>query len=151
MGYEVSGIETIVRGVLVRDGKLLVCQPKKGGRCYLPGGHIEFGESARTALVREIQEEMGCEATAGKCLAVSENSFLQGSEKHCEINLYFALEMPLSTAEDPLAKEDWIAFRWVDFTAPALQEANLLPAHLIQDLPQMLAGTLTHVEAFAED
>ncbi len=146
MSYENANIETIARGVLVRDGKLLVCQPKKGGRCYLPGGHIEFGETAREALVREVREEMGCDAQAGRFLAVTENTFLQGGEPHCEINLLFALEMELSTETPPPATEDWIAFRWVDFTATALTEANLLPAHLIADLPQMLDGACVHTE-----
>ncbi len=147
MSYENANIETITRGVLVRDGKLLVCQPKKGGRCYLPGGHIEFGETARQALVREIKEEMGRDATATDFLAVTENSFMQGDEKHCEVNLVFALEIAgLTTACDPEATEDWIAFRWVDFSTEALTAANLLPAHLISHLPDMLAGALAHTE-----
>lgn len=145
--YENANIETIARGVLVRAGHLLVCQPKAGGRCYLPGGHIEFGEGARQALAREIREELGLEAQVGDFLAVAENAFEQQGEAHCEINLLFALDIP-ALAPPPAeltACEAWIAFRWVPFTEAALREARLLPAHLIADLPRFLAKPGQHV------
>ena len=140
MAYENANIETIARGVTVLNGRLLVCAPAKGGRCYLPGGHIEFKETGREALVREIREEMGREAVAGAFLAVTENSFVQNGEPHCEINLVYKTEIPgLDPAADPAASESWIRFKWVDFTPEALRAANLLPAHLVDDLPKMLA------------
>lgn len=149
--YENANIETIARGVLVRDGKLLVCQPKKGGRCYLPGGHIEFQETASQALVREVQEEMGLSATAGDFLAVAENAFVQNGEPHCEINLFFVLDIPgLETSGNPPAMEAWIAFQWVPFTPEALRQANLLPSHLIDDLPAWLAHPGQHTACRAE-
>ena len=147
--YENANIETIARGVLVREGQLLVCQPKKGGRCYLPGGHIEFGETARVALAREMREELGLEARVGDFLAVAENRFEQVGEPHCEINLLFAMEVPelRGVGGEVSAQEGWIAFRWVPFTEAALREANLLPAHLIADLPRVLACPGQHLEA----
>lgn len=147
--YENANIETIARGVLVREGQLLVCQPKKGGRCYLPGGHIEFGETARVALAREMREELGLEARVGDFLAVAENSFEQAGEPHCEINLLFAMEVPElhGVGGEVNAQEGWIAFRWVPFTEAALCEANLLPAHLIADLPRVLELPGQHLEA----
>ena len=148
MSYENANIETIARGICRKDGALLVCQPAKGGRCYLPGGHIEFAETARQALVREIQEEMGLRATAGAFLGVTENTFTQKGEQHCEINLMFALDIPDITPEtNPPATESWIAFRWVPCTPEALREANLLPAHLITDLtPRLPSSTPFHIE-----
>lgn len=148
MAYENANIETIARGVCVHDGKLLVCLPKKGGRCYLPGGHIEFGETARAALVREIKEEMGVDATAGTFLAACENTFVQNGEPHCEINLVFTLSLPEEALANPQACEDWIAFNWVPCTREALTEANLLPAHLIDDIPAWLVAPGQHVEAY---
>ena len=147
MSYENANIETIARGVCLRDGHLLVCQPAKGGRCYLPGGHVEFGETARQALVREIKEELGQEASAGGFLAVTENTFDQAGERHCEVNLLFALDVPSLPPPPaaPQAAEPWIAFRWVPFGAPSLTAANLLPAHLIGDLPRFLAHPGQHV------
>ena len=89
--YELAGIETIARGVCVRDGKLLVCRAKGAKSCYLPGGHIEFGETGRQALVREMKEETGLAATTGDFLGVVENAFEQHGKPHAEINLVYAM------------------------------------------------------------
>ena len=107
--YELAGIETIARGVCVRNGKLLLCKAKGGKTTYLPGGHIEFGETGRQALVREIKEELGLDAQAGAFLGVVENAFLQHGKPHAEINLVYAL----SLAEgETTAQENWIEFEW---------------------------------------
>lgn len=121
--YELSGIETIVRGVAVVDGRVLLCRAKGGKSSYLPGGHIEFGETAREALVREIREEMGVDAETGGFLGVVENSFMQHGKPHCEINLVFELKFPEPPAAE--AKEDWIEFEWRELGS--LAGANLLP------------------------
>ncbi len=57
----------VVAGVIVRDGKILVCQRRRDDSFPLkwefPGGKIEPGEDDRAALVRELREELGVEAT----------------------------------------------------------------------------------------
>ena len=120
--YELSGIETIARGVVVSDGKILLCRPKGGSRSYLPGGHIEFGETGREALRREILEETGLESEIGEFLGVVESSFFQNGKKHCEINLVYkaSISTPLVAAKEP-----WIEFVWCGLDR--LGEANLLP------------------------
>ncbi len=121
--YELSGIETIARGVCVKDGKILLCKAKGGKSTYLPGGHIEFGETGRAALLREVDEELGVKASAGKFLGVVENSFLQNGKPHAEINLVYELILPddAKTA----SREDWIEFEWRNLDE--LGVANLLP------------------------
>ena len=121
-------IETIARGVAVRDGKVLVCRAKGGRSSYLPGGHVEFGETAAEALVREVREELGVESRAGRFLGVVENSFLQHGRPHSEINLVYALELAPDAANDPVALEDWIEFEWREIAE--LGSANLLPAEM---------------------
>ena len=120
--YELAGIETIARGVCVRDGKLLVCRAKGAKSCYLPGGHIEFGETGRQALVREMKEETGLRATTGDFLGVVENSFEQHGRPHAEINLVYAMSI---AADEVDSREDWISFEWVPLAE--LAAANLLP------------------------
>lgn len=41
------------------EKKVLLAQAIGEKNTFLPGGHIEFGESAKDALVREIEEELG--------------------------------------------------------------------------------------------
>ena len=131
-------IETIARGVCIIDGKILLCLPKDRSYSYLPGGHIEFGETGREALVREMKEETGLDATAGDLLGVVESSFVQKGEKHCEINLIYRMEVALPTAVDgnrhlpTAALEDWICFDWVD--CDKIDSVNLLPPEMKRQL-----------------
>ena len=120
--YELAGIETIARGVCVRDGKVLLCRAKGGKSTYLPGGHIEFGETGRQALVREVKEELGVASEAGVFLGAVENSFQQHGKPHAEINLVYELKID---AADIKSQEDWIEFEWCDLGQ--LDAANLLP------------------------
>lgn len=150
--YELSGIENIVRGVCVVDGHVLLCRPKKGGYTYLPGGHIEFGETSRTALVREMKEETGLDATVGDFLSVVESQFEQHGKPHCEISLVYRLTLvacPQDSGACPhvdgrglsprigglsprlptvVAQEDWIDFVWCPIGK--LDEMNLLPPEM---------------------
>lgn len=127
--YELAGIETIARGVCVRDGKVLLCRAKGGRSTYLPGGHIEFGETGRQALVREVKEELGITSETGLFLGAVENSFLQHGKPHAEINLVYELKIGSDGASDGLpplkSQEDWIEFEW--YALDQLEAANLLP------------------------
>ena len=113
------------------NGRVLLCLPKDRSYAYLPGGHIEFGETGREALVREMKEETGLDATAGELLGVVESQFVQKGERHCEINLIYKMEVALPAAADgsrqpPTASlEDWICFDWVE--CDRIDSVNLLP------------------------
>ncbi len=59
----------VVGAVIVRNGLVLCAQRGPagtlGGTWEFPGGKIEPGETARDALVREIDEELRCEIVVG--------------------------------------------------------------------------------------
>ena len=129
--YELAGIETIARGVCIVEGKILLCKAKGGKTTYLPGGHIEFGETGRQALTREVKEELGLDSTTGAFLGVVENSFLQHGKPHSEINLVYELSIPgnrpdgapLQGAPALRSCEEWIEFEW----RPLSDLGDLLP------------------------
>lgn len=111
-------IEILVRGVCVKEGKLLVCQSKGAANTYLPGGHVEWRERAATGLKREIEEELGVYARVHEFLGAVEHTFIQKGERHCEVNLMFAMSLPsLSPDKRPDSCEDWIKFKWIPLTA----------------------------------
>src|SRR5262245_35620439 len=60
-----------VRGVVFREGKLLMVQEKvDNNRRTLPGGWADIGESASKSTVREVYEESGYSTRAVKLLAL---------------------------------------------------------------------------------
>ncbi|MFE6169926.1 NUDIX domain-containing protein [Viridibacillus arvi] len=57
-----------VKGIILNKGKLLIVQRNHndeigGGTWECVGGEVEFGEDLEAALVREINEEVGIDAT----------------------------------------------------------------------------------------
>ena len=62
-------MKRVVAGLIIRDGKLLVCQRTRHQTMPLkwefPGGKIEEGEQPRAALRRELEEELGILAIIG--------------------------------------------------------------------------------------
>lgn len=114
--------ELIVRGILIHDGRVLLCRNRKHGHVFLPGGHIDPGETACAALERETLEEMGVKLKAGRFIGAMEASFTQQGKaakpprRHHEVNLVFALDLPATQPPiDPASLrsvEDHIEFIW---------------------------------------
>ena len=72
----------VVAAVMMRDGKILIGQRKRGGRHPLkwefPGGKVEAGEDPRAALARELREELNVDAVIGEELDSYEVSYGDG-------------------------------------------------------------------------
>ena len=62
----------VTAGVIPRDDTVLICQRPPGGRhpykWEFAGGKVEPGESLEACMRRELQEELGIEATVGSVL-----------------------------------------------------------------------------------
>jgi len=119
-------MEPIARGVLRRGSRILLCRNDKRGYYYLPGGHVDPGETFAAACAREFEEETGLIVRTMACGLVAEVSFGQGEDRHHEINLVFHVEHdgPPPGAEIA-SREPGISFHWVDLAS--LQDIDVRP------------------------
>jgi 8-oxo-dGTP diphosphatase len=76
-------MKRVVAAVILQDGKILVCQRTRHQtmpmKWEFPGGKIEEGEQPRDALRRELDEELGIEATIGDEIARIKHEYKGGS------------------------------------------------------------------------
>jgi len=103
--------EICVRGIIIKDGKILVCKNKKKDFYYFPGGHIDFGESAEHTLIRELKEELDLSVKKLSFIGINENFFKDENGKHHEINLVF--KVSANNVKDK-SMEDYIDFFFFD-------------------------------------
>jgi 8-oxo-dGTP diphosphatase len=124
-------MKQVAAGLIVRDGKLLICQRTKHQAMPLkwefPGGKIEAGEQPTDALRRELEEELGIEARVEDELVRVRHTYRNGGA----VELRFFLVREFSgEVENRIFKE----VRWV---APAdLPAYDFLEADvgLVKDL-----------------
>jgi len=76
--------EATVGALIVNDRHevLLVRSHKWGEKYTVPGGHIELGERAEDAIVREVKEETGLDSIAEDLLIVQQAIYPKDFHKH---------------------------------------------------------------------
>jgi 8-oxo-dGTP pyrophosphatase MutT (NUDIX family) len=136
--------------IVRRDGFLLIHNAVGESWCTLPGGRVEFSESAAETVAREIGEEMGCGAEVGPLRFVVENLFaLDQTEVH-ELGFYFDValtsDFPFSAAGVCHRSVDGgteLEFRWVRLDTATLRSWNFAPPILADRIP--FAGSFEHI------
>ena len=84
-----------ISALIVQNGRALLQCPVGTQDYAFIGGHVEFGETAKETLVREIREEIHTDAIIGDLAAVGEvyidwGKLPDGTPRHChQIGLYF--------------------------------------------------------------
>jgi 8-oxo-dGTP diphosphatase len=62
----------VVAGVIERNGRVLICQRRRGSLFELqwefPGGKLRSSETPRAGLARELREELGCRTRIGRMI-----------------------------------------------------------------------------------
>lgn len=79
-------VREVVAALILRDNEVLICQRKAGSAMGLqwefPGGKVESGETPEQALRRELEEELGIQASIGSHIAEIEHHYRNGGAIH---------------------------------------------------------------------
>jgi 8-oxo-dGTP diphosphatase len=120
------------RGIIIKENKILVAKANIYPNTFLPGGHIEFGESAKDALIREIEEELGIKCSVIHFLGLVEHRWEKKGILNYEINQVFeVMSNELHPHYNPKSRETHLEFFWCDVSD--LEKENLQP-YLFRDL-----------------
>ena len=126
-------MKQVVAALIVKDEKILVCQRTRHQTMPLkwefPGGKIETGEQPRDALRRELDEELGINATVGDEVMRIRHQYKAGNS--VELRFYVVREY-VGTLENRIFRE----IRWA--TRSELPTFDFLEADvkLVRDLAE---------------
>ena len=114
------------RAVIIFQGRILLAHAKGADNTFLPGGHIEVGESIPDGIARELKEEIGVTAQINEYLGAVEHSYIIDSCHHFEINHIFSASLPSAEVTHGISSlEKHLEFMWAD--PNKLSELNLQP------------------------
>lgn len=112
----------VVAAIVIKSDKVLIARrgPKEklAGNWEFPGGKVESGETPQQSLERELREEFGVTAVAGRIITESDYVYDHGAFKLLALETELKDEVLLLTVHDRV--------EWVDVSE--LSSYNLLPA-----------------------
>jgi 8-oxo-dGTP diphosphatase len=124
-------MKRVVAALILKNGKILVCQRTKHQTMPLkwefPGGKIEEGEQPQDALRRELEEELGIDATIGDEVARIRHEYRSGNS--VELRFFVVTDFK-GELENRIFRDMQWAERW-DLPSFDFLEADL---RLVSDL-----------------
>lgn len=134
--YPLNRTETmnikIVRSIISNNKKILLCKNLEGNHYFLPGGHIEHGETAEEALDRELIEEISQKPLTKKYLTKVHNSYIKDGKKFEE--LFFVYKVDLKD-HNILCTEKHIEYHWVEIES--IDYINFKPQKFITEIKKL--------------
>jgi 8-oxo-dGTP pyrophosphatase MutT (NUDIX family) len=103
---------------IIRTGRRVLLHRFKEDKYWsLPGGRIEAGEDAKTALTREFVEELDQEIECKRLVWVIENFFSVRAQSYHELGLYFEARFRKKPRGESFCGREGdrpLEFRWFD-------------------------------------
>ena len=121
-----SQIHILARAIIIQGDSFLICKHKE--HYFLPGGHVENGESLITALEREFVEELGeFKHTQPIHIGICEHQFnFKDNQIQHEINHIFVTEVDEDIVFE--SKESFLSFEKIKIAD--LNTISVLPPQL---------------------
>lgn len=138
---KVGAIAVVLRG----DAALMVQRVKEpnAGLWGFPGGHVEWGETALEAAVRELDEETGVTATAAGYLTCID--VVSRNEADCITHHYLLAAVLCDyVAGTPVAADDAAAAEWVPLSDIAAASRPFSP-----NVERVIAAAQAHYRMIA--
>ena len=84
-----------VCAMMINNGKILAMRDDRSPFYYLPGGRVGMGETAETAVIREVGEELGVTPKIIRPLWLNQAFFTEDVDKlrYHELCIYFLMDI----------------------------------------------------------
>ena len=132
-----------VCAIMIHENKLLVMKDSHSDYYFIPGGRVQFNETAEKAILRELNEELNIDASIVRPLYFSQNFFNEDVIKtdFHEIGIYFLIDISntdiLSRGERfyGCESEKHQCFEWLDFDE--VKNAYLYPEFIKEKVDKL--------------
>jgi len=137
-------------GIVINRDHVLLVRIEQFPSWFLPGGHVEIGELADAAMIREMREETGMSVEIDRLVWVVENFFTLDGKRHQELGFFYLVSPRPDSPLLDLSKEFYgkeengtpLIFRW--HRLDALKDLNIFPSFLKAGLCA-LPTSITHI------
>lgn len=103
-----------VAAIIEYDGSLLACVracDPAAGKLDLPGGFVDYGETAEQALARELEEELNLKEFVPRYFGTYTNTYTYKAFEYHTLDLVFTVK--LDTLPDITPADDVAAVKWI--------------------------------------
>lgn len=129
-----------VCALMISDGKILAMHDDRSPYYYLPGGRVSMGETAESAVIREVEEELGVTPKIVRPLWLNQAFFTEDVDHlhYHELCIYFLMDISdtnlLSRGKSFTTNEGCRThiFEWLEFDR--LKDAYFYPLFLKKDI-----------------
>ena len=120
-----------IAGIIIKDGKLLICRKYDEPHFIMPGGKILDRESQKTALSRELKEELNVEVAEMKYWNTYQAVHFKEKNKLVVMETYI-----ISIKGKPKATKEINEIKWIDssYKKRGIKVASINEDFLIPEL-----------------
>jgi len=120
-----------IAALCIRDRKLLLVRSRNYQAFFTLGGKLESGETDEQCLIREVQEEVGCEVISSKYFGTFEG-LAHNKTQNVRLICYFVELKDTPTPNSEIAEICW----WNSKSQIVL--SDMLTLHLLPALQELL-------------